>query len=75
MDCAHPLSSPMVVRTLDKDRDPFRPRQEGEDLLGEEVPYLAAIGALTYLANRIRPDIAFAVNLLVRYSSTPIKRH
>jgi len=28
-----------------------------------------------YLANNTRPDIAFAVNLLARFSSTPTKRH
>ena len=28
-----------------------------------------------YLANYTRPDIAFSVNLLVRYSSAPTRRH
>ena len=28
-----------------------------------------------YLANCTRPDIAFAVNLLARYSATPTRRH
>jgi len=28
-----------------------------------------------YLANNTRPDIAFSVNLLARYSSSPTKRH
>ena len=28
-----------------------------------------------YLANYTRPDIAFSVNLLVRYNSAPTKRH
>jgi hypothetical protein len=44
--------------------DQFRPQDEGEDILGPQVPYLNAIGALMYLANCTRPDIAFAVNLL-----------
>jgi hypothetical protein len=75
MDNAHPLSTPMVVRSLDVKNDPFRPPEEDEEILGPEVPYLSAIGALMYLANCTRPDISFAVNLLARYSSTPIKRH
>ena len=75
MDQAHPLSSPMVVRSLDVKNDPFRPCENGEELLGPEVPYLSAIGALMYLANCTRPDIAFSVNLLARYSSAPTRRH
>ena len=75
MDKAHPLSSHMVVRSLDVKNDPFRPCEKGEELLGPEVPYLSAIGALMYLANCTRPDIAFSVNLLARYSSAPTRRH
>ena len=43
-------------------------------IISLEVQYLSVIGALMYLANYIRLDIAFAVNLLARYSYTPIKR-
>ena len=75
MDKTHPLSSPMVVRSLDVKNDLFRPCKKGEELLGPEVPYLSAIGALMYLANCTRPDIAFSVNLLARYSSAPTRRH
>ena len=59
MDKAHPLSSPMIVRSLDVKKDPFRPCENGEVLLGPEVPYLNTIGAFMYLANCTRPDIAF----------------
>ena len=31
MDKAHPLSSPMVVRSLDVKKDPFRPCEKGEE--------------------------------------------
>ena len=75
MDKSHPLSIPMVVRSLNVDKDPFRPVDENEELLGPEVPYLSAIGALMYLANNTRPDISFAVNLLARFSSSPTRRH
>ena len=51
MDKAHPLSLPMIVRSLDVKKDPFRPREKVEELLGPEVPYLSVIGALMYLAN------------------------
>jgi len=75
MDKSHSLCTPMVVRSLDVDKDPFRPQEKDEELLGLEVPYLSVIGALMYLANYTRPDIAFAVNLLARYSSSPTWRH
>ena len=67
MSKCHPLKTPMVIRSLEVDKDPFRPKEEDEGTLGPEVPYLSAIGALMYLANCTRPDIAFAVNLLSRY--------
>ena len=72
---AHPLSTPMVVWSLDVKKDPFRPQEDDEETLGPKVPYVSAIGALMYLANYARPDIAFAVNLLAMYSSAPIRRH
>ncbi|XP_073137256.1 secreted RxLR effector protein 161-like [Henckelia pumila] len=65
----------MVVRSLDTNKDLFRPLEDGENIIGPEVPYLSAIGALSYLANCTRPDIAFSVNLLARYSSSPTRRH
>ena len=75
MDKAHPLSSPMIVRSLDANKYHFRPKEENEALLGPEVPYLSAIGALLYLAQCTRPYIAFSVNLLARFSSAPTRRH
>ena len=46
-----------------------------KNLLGPEVPYLSVIGAFMYLANCTRSDIAFSINLLAKYSSTPTQRH
>ena len=39
MDKSHPLRTPMVVRYLEADKDPFRPCEENEEVLGPEVPY------------------------------------
>ncbi|BBH04774.1 Disease resistance protein CC-NBS-LRR class family [Prunus dulcis] len=75
MDKAHPLSTPMVVWSLDTKKDPYRPKGDDEMVLGPEVPYLSAIGALLYLAQCTRPDISFSINLLERYSSAPTRRH
>ena len=43
--------------------------------IGTKVPYLSVIGALMYLANCTRSDIAFAVNILVIHSANPTHRH
>jgi hypothetical protein len=75
MHLAHPLTSPMVVRSLENKDDIYRKWEEIEPILGPKIPYLSAIGALMYLANQTRPDIAFAINLLARHSATPTSRH
>ena len=75
MDKARSLSTLMVGQSLDVKKDVFRPQEDDEETLGPEVSYLSAIGALMYLVNYTRPNIAFAVNLLVRYSSAPTQRH
>ena len=75
MDKAHLLSSPMVVQSLDAKKDPFCPCEKDKELLGPEIPYLGAIGALMYLANCTCSDIAFSVNLLARYNFVLIRRH
>ena len=57
----------MVVRSLEVTKDLFRPKEENEELFNLEVQYLNAIDT--------RPDIAFSINLLARYSLVPTKRH
>jgi hypothetical protein len=49
MDKAYPQRTTMIVHALENDKDPFRPKQEGEEVLGAEYPYLSAIGALCTL--------------------------
>jgi hypothetical protein len=75
MDKAYSARTPMVVRALEKDKDPFKLREEGEEMLGQEYPYLSAIGVLMYLANNTRPNIAFVVNCLTRHSVAPTMCH
>ena len=56
-------------------KDQLRPKDEDEELLATEVPYLSVIRALMYVTNCTKPDIAFAVNLLARHSTAPTKCH
>jgi hypothetical protein len=75
MDKAYLARTPMIVRALEKDKDPFKPREEGEEVLGQENTYLSVIGALIYLTNNTRLDITFAVNCLVRHNAAPTMHH
>jgi hypothetical protein len=52
MDKVYSAKTPMVVRALEKDKDSFRPREKGEEVLGQEYPYLRIIGVLMYLVNK-----------------------
>jgi hypothetical protein len=36
MNKIYPSKTPMVVRALEKDTDPFSPRQEGKEVLGSK---------------------------------------
>ena len=56
MDKSYPNKTPMVVRSLEIGKDPFRPRDIEEKVLGPKIPYLSVIGALMYLANCTRPE-------------------
>ena len=38
MDKSHPIDSPMVVRSLEVNKDLFHPKEENEELFGPEVP-------------------------------------
>ncbi|KAM2294258.1 hypothetical protein ACFX1S_034183 [Malus domestica] len=62
MNRAYPLSTLIVMRSLDIKKDQFPPKEDDEMVLGPKVPYLSAIGALLYLAQCTRPDITFSVN-------------
>jgi hypothetical protein len=75
IDKVYPQRTPMIIRALEKDKNPFKPKQEGEEVLEAKYPYLSANGALMYLANNTRPDIAFTVNYLARHSAAPIMCH
>ena len=71
MDKSYPSKTPMVVHYLDVEKDPFRPRDDVEEILGLEVPYLSVVGALMYLKDCTKPDLTFAVNLLARLVQLP----
>lgn len=46
MDNLHQLHTLMVVRYLEVVKDPFRPQEKNEELLGPEVSYLSVVRAI-----------------------------
>lgn len=59
----------MIVRSLNPKKDASGPKEDDEQILGPQLPYLNTIGALIYLAQYTRPDIAISVNLLAQFNS------
>ena len=68
MDKSHLLSSLLIVHSFEVKNDLFCLKEDNEELLGPKVPYYSVSVVLMNLANYTRPNIAFLVNLLVRYS-------
>jgi len=67
-DCK-PISTPMQPNThLTCFQSPQTPE---EVQFMKSIPYLAAVGALMYLATTIRPDIAYTVGYLARFNFNP----
>ncbi|OAE29464.1 hypothetical protein AXG93_1028s1060 [Marchantia polymorpha subsp. ruderalis] len=73
MDNANALSAPMIRRNKTDD-DPYRPAEAEEEEL-DKPKYLAAVGALLYLATNTQPNINFAVSVLARHSQRPTARY
>ena len=65
---ANPVSTPVDVSTV------LEPRSD-EDISFDTELYQSAVGSLLYLCTKTRPDIAFAVCNVAKYSSKPNCKH
>lgn len=75
MDIAYPLSTLIIVPSLDPKNDPVYRKKGDEYIFDPEIPYLNSIGAMIYLAQCIRPNISFFVNLLALFNFESLRRH
>ena len=73
MHNANSLAAPMIGRSHTL-QDPYTPANKEEEEV-DKAGYLAAVGALLYLATFTRPNISFAVSTLGRHSQKPTVRH
>lgn len=71
MNKTQSLSSPMILRSLDMDKDLFQLQMNYEKLVGPQVSYIGIIELLMYLTCHTRPNITFGVNLLEIYNYSP----
>lgn len=60
-------NAPLMVGTVLQTDTEVAPIDQGR--------FLSVIGSLSYLAVGTRPDLAYSVNFLARYASTPQKEH
>ena len=51
MDKSHPLSSLMIVHSLEMKKDLFYPKEDNEELLSPKTPNYSVNGVLMNLAN------------------------
>ena len=51
------------------------PKTQQEVIQMNDVPYRSSAGSLLYASIRTRPDIAFAVRAVAKFSSNPGKKH
>jgi hypothetical protein len=71
-DC-NPVSTPLdPSEKLSAEMAP-KTRQEWEEM--RTVPYVNILGAVAYIAIATRPDIAYAVSVLARFSKDPGPKH
>ena len=74
LDFAHQTETPMG-ETPDLTKIPVPEVGSNEYYENQRLPYRQIIGSLIYASVTCRPDIAFATNLLSRWTANPAQKH
>lgn len=61
IDKTYPLSTSIVVNSLNPKKDLFRSKENNEQILGPDITYLNIIGALMSLTQCTISNIAFSL--------------
>jgi hypothetical protein len=72
LDC-NPVSTPLDPHVVLSSSDSPSTDEEKHEM--KSIPYINILGAVAYLAIATRPDIAYAVSVLSRFSKNPGKAH
>lgn len=73
MDDSKPVKTPMDSnKKWMTETAAFEPTDEEEE---KDFPYLEAVGSLLYLSQISRPDIAYAVGIVISFSKEPKRVH
>lgn len=70
----YPISSLPIVKGVIYSKSQC-PRDESEIEEMSKIPYRNLIGSLSFLANRTRPDISYAVNIFSQFQQNPGMAH
>ena len=69
MDGCRPVATPMDPNVI------LKPREASKASVEDGRRFASLIGSLLYLANTVRPDIAYAVSMLSQYLMDPSDDH
>ena len=73
MQNAKSASTPFSTSTRLTDKD--SPLIDKEKELNGKIPYVSVVGSIMYTMVATRPDLSYAIGVVIRYMSKPGRKH